>query len=116
MDLIREILLKVEADPRCDGSHWIVFDTSDFPGHAIEEIAYHVDLLFEASLVKGIGTLDAPVAAISSLTWAGHEFIANTRDPDVWSKVKERTKGLGTVGLSLLVELGKAELKKKLGL
>ncbi|MGA8491416.1 MAG: DUF2513 domain-containing protein [Terriglobales bacterium] len=89
---------------------------SDFPGHAQQEIAYHIDLLFEADLVKGIATLDAPAAAISRLTWQGHEFIADTRDPDVWDKVKERTKGLTDVGITLAWELAKAELKKKLGL
>jgi hypothetical protein len=116
MDLIREILAKVEADPRLNGSHFTVFSPSDFPGHSQEELAYHIDLLFEADFVKGIATLDAPAAAISRLTWQGHEFLADTRDPDVWGKVKERTKGLTEVGITLAWELAKAELKKKLGL
>jgi hypothetical protein len=116
MDLVREILLKVESDPALNGSHWEEFDTSDFPGHSLEEIAYHIDLLLEAKLVEGDSTLDSGVPAISRLTWEGHEFIGSTSDPDIWAKVKERTKGFPDVAISVMWELAKAELKKKLGL
>ena len=116
MDLIRDVLAKVEADPRSNGSRFTVFDTSDFPGHSQEEIAYHIDLLFEADFVKGIATLDAPAAAISRLTWQGHEFLADTCDPDIWDKVKERAKVLREVGITFAWEIAKAEVRKKLGL
>lgn len=115
MDLIREILLKVEADPQLDGSHaYKTFEASDFKGHSQEEITYHVDLLFEARLVEGIGTLDqAP--AISRLTWQGHEFIADISDATVWAVVKERTRAFPEVALSLVWEIAKAELRRRLG-
>ena len=71
MDLIRDILLKVAADPELDGSRFKLFDTSDFEGYSQEEIAYHIDLLFEADFVKGVASLDAPAPAISRLTWEG---------------------------------------------
>ena len=116
MDLIRNILLKVEADPRMNGSRFVVFDTSDFEGHSQDEIAYHIDLLFEEDFVQGAATLDAPAPAISRLTWKGHEFISDTRDAGVWANVKERIKGLPDVGLTIIWELAKAELKKKLHL
>src|SRR5437870_338638 len=58
MDLIRDILLKAEADPKMNGSRFVVFDTSDFEGHSQDEIAYHIDLLFEEDFVKGAATLD----------------------------------------------------------
>jgi Hypothetical protein (DUF2513) len=49
MDLIREILLKVEADPTSDGSHFVTYGPSDFEGHSQREISYHVDLLLSLS-------------------------------------------------------------------
>src|SRR5713101_2528407 len=113
MDLIRDLLLRVEADPSLDGSRWVVFDTSDFPDHSQEEIAYHIDLLFEADFVKGLANLDAPAAAISRLTCQDHEFIADISDAGVWASVKERIKGLPDVGLAIVWELAKAELKKR---
>ncbi len=67
MDLVREILLKVEADPVLNGSRWAEFDTSDFPGHSLEEIAYHIHLLIEARFLEGDSTLHSAVPAISSL-------------------------------------------------
>ena len=116
MDLIRDILLKVEADPRMDGSRFVVFDTSDFEGHSQAEIAYHIDLLFQIHFVEGAATLDAPAAAISRLTWKAHEFVDNIRDSGVWTGVKERIKGLPSVGITVVAELALAEVKKRLHL
>ena len=116
MDLIRDILLKVAADPELDGSCFKIFNTADFEGHSQEEIAYHVDLLFEADFVKGVATLDAPAPAISRLTWEGHEFADNIRDPGVWANVKERIKGLPGVAITVLAQLALAEMKKRLHL
>jgi hypothetical protein len=116
MDLMREILLRVNADPSLNGSRFEVFSTVDFPGHTQDEIAYHVDLLFEAGFVKGLETLDAPAPAISRLTWEGHEFLGSISDPSVWEKVKQQVAGIPTVAIAVIWELAKAELKKKLKL
>lgn len=91
------------------------FDKSDdFPGHTVEEVTYHIDLLFEAGLVKGSSGGGVPL--ISRLSWDGHEFVAATSDPGVWARVKERTKGLPAVGFRVMLELGIAEMKKLAGL
>src|SRR5437588_12086861 len=116
MDLIRDILLKVAADPELDGSRFKLFDTSDFEGYSQEEIAYHIDLLFEADFVKGVASLDAPAPAISRLTWDGHEFVDIIRDATVWNSVKERIKGLQSVAISVVAQLALAEAKKHLHL
>jgi Hypothetical protein (DUF2513) len=114
MDLIREILLRIDADPTLNGTTYKAFEASDFEGHSQEEIVYHIDLLLEANLV--IGIRDRDNTAISRLTWWGHEFIADTRDPDIWEKVKARTKGLANVGLALILEVAKAEIRKTMHL
>jgi hypothetical protein len=116
MDLIRDILLKVAADPQLDGSHYRIFDTTDFEGPSQQEIAYHIDLLFEEGFVKGIANLSGPAPAISRLTWEGHEFVDNIRDSGIWTNVKERVKGLPSVAIAIVAELAKAEMKKHLGL
>ena len=115
MDLIRDILLHVEEDETLTGSRFKTFDSKDFAGHSDDEITYHVDLLFEAGLVDGSPNLH-PLPAISKLTWQGHEFIAATKDPQIWASVKERLRGLPDIAMSLIAEIGKAEIKKKLGL
>jgi hypothetical protein len=115
MDLIRDILLKVEADPELDGMKFKCFEPSDFDAHSQQEITYHIDLLFEAGFLQGSKSMD-PIPAVSRLTWQGHEFIGSISDPGVWEQVKNRLKGLPTIALSVVFELGKAELKKKLNL
>jgi hypothetical protein len=115
MDLVRDILIKVEDDPSLDGSIYKTYDEDDFPGHTREEITYHIDLLMEAGFVIGEKSLE-PLPAISRLTWQGHEFVGTTRDPEVWKWVKARLKGLPDVAISVIWELAKSEVNKKLGL
>jgi Hypothetical protein (DUF2513) len=113
MDLIRSILLTVEDDPGMTGQRFIAYNRSDFPGHTQEEINYHIDLPFEGRLVAGMPNAN-PVPLITKLTWGGHEFIAATKDPDVWQRVKDRLKGVAGVGIPLVLEVAKDEIKKKL--
>ena len=82
--------------------------------HSLEEVAYHVTMLVEDGFVKGNVAGEMPV--ISKLTWQGHEFLDDIRDQDIWDKTKERAKGLASVGLTLIWEIAKAEIKMKLGL
>lgn len=120
MDLIRDILLAIESDSRLDGTRWIM-PSSDGENlgiigtsHSEEEVAYHLQLLVEAGLVRGNPTMDMPM--ISKLTWQGHEFLDNIKDQDVWSKTKDKIKGLSGVALSVVGELAAAEVKKRFGL
>jgi hypothetical protein len=115
MDLIRDILLHVEADPTLDGTGRMPFDNAaDFPSHSLKEIMYHADLLIESGMLKG--NVGGEMPMVSRLTWNGHEFLDSIRNPEIWERVKERLTGLGTVGLTLVWELAKAELRKKLKL
>jgi len=117
MDLVRDLLLFIENDPRLDGTLWLSPQKPQDVGvtnHSIEEVAYHLTMLVEAGFVKGNTGMEMP--AICKLTWNGHEFMDDIRDPDIWDKTKERTKGLTSVGLAFIWEIAKAEIKTKLGL
>jgi Hypothetical protein (DUF2513) len=117
MDLIRDVLLEIEADPELDGHHWKSFAPTDevCQRHSTQEVGYHLRLLVEAGFVKGVvGTDDLPV--VSQLTWRGHEFLDNIRDPSIWRETKERLKGLPTVAIGVMAELATAVIKKHIGL
>jgi hypothetical protein len=117
MDFVRELLLKVEADEELDGYTYKSFDATDFPGRKNEEIAYHIDQLIEAGLLKGSeGTLDGVAAPISRLTWNGHEFLDSIKDVRIWTRVKERIDGLSGITFTVVAAIAEAELKKYLGL
>jgi hypothetical protein len=119
MDLIRDLLLGIEADSRLDGTNWITPDEHEdtfgvIPAHSADEVAYHLVLLIEAGYVDGKTTMDMPI--ISRLTWQGHEFLDNIRDKNIWHATKERVKGLPGVALKIVAAIAEAEVKKRLGL
>jgi Hypothetical protein (DUF2513) len=117
MDLIRSILLTVEGDPSLTGPTAKHYGASDFPGYTDSDVRYHVELLVEAGFLQAHSSHTAgPRDWVSRLTWQGHEFIAATKDEDIWHKVKSRAKVVTEVALPLLTELAKDEMKKKLGL
>ena len=99
MDLVREILLSVDARPEghedCD---------IQIPGRSLEVIQLHVQLLADAGLVEGVA-FSRGSAGCTRLTWAGYEFIESSRSPSVWEKAKALTiKHTGGLALSALTE------------
>ena len=86
MDLIRNILLWVEEN--CDGnSYEDLYDSDLCQTHDQIVLDEHIALAAERELI------DANYAsngyAIRRLTWDGHEFLDNSRTPEVWKAAKE---------------------------
>jgi hypothetical protein len=114
MELARTIMLRLEAVP--ENSH-----LSNRPEdlrlleRSAAEIAYHLKLLVDAGFVDGEPYLSGSFG-IKTITWRGHEFLDDTRDPTIWDKAKGRAAGAAHVGIGLLWEIAKAEIKAKLGL
>jgi hypothetical protein len=108
--LIRDLLLEVAANPDLDGHLEVTF-TAD-GDHSLVEVTYHGQLLIEAGYLKG----NRGMATVSRLTWDGHEFLDNIRDPRMWKNTKERLKGLPSVAIAVVAEIAKSEIKKHLGL
>jgi len=115
MELIRTLLLRIDTDPRLDGmSSLFVQNTEELgiTGHSMPEVAYHIRLLIEADFIKGNPNVAGGMPAIVRLTWNGHEFLDDVRDPDVLVQ-NQRTGGNGGgVALAFVWEIAKAELKK----
>src|SRR5438477_7799557 len=115
MELIRTILLKVEADPTFDGSvHQTDAAALGITDHSDDEVLYHLVLLIEAGLLDGkkvtAGSFPPSTVAILRLTWQGHEFLDSVRDPDIWHKTKQRAATVTGVGLAFLWAIAKAEV------
>lgn len=113
MDLIRKILLAIEAHPKPDS--WEKPIDFNIEGHSSEEISYHLKLLAEAGLIeaKDVTTIGKYEWRANCLTWQGHEFLDASRDESRWKKAKrlvfEKTGGLSFEMLKLaLVEGMKA--------
>ena len=107
MDLVRRILLAIEAEPADPDAE------SEDPATGIDadefRVSEHVRLVIEAGLVEGhvlssIGGEAAP-SHLQRLTWAGHDYLDAVRSDSVWRKVKESA---AKHGLELTLDLAKA--------
>ena len=125
MDLIRTILLRVEALPQFAGCPDTMgayaaaqeitatnLGITDFDDDAVR---YNASLLIDGGFLEG--EAHAPdLVTIYKLTWNGHEFLDSIRNADVWQKTKDKAKTVGGVALGFLWEIAKAEMRAKLGL
>jgi hypothetical protein len=84
MDLIRKILLAIEAHPFY-GKWNVPLDFGDFPEELVD---YHLKLLSEANLIEAKVRIGSKRWVINGLTWAGHEFLDASRDDSRWESVK----------------------------
>ena len=108
MDVIREILLHLE-EHNC-------LESESIPDHTPQEIAYHLSLLKDASLIAedfySSLFFNAPMVEGIRITWAGHEFLDASRNKSLWAKAKkialDKTGALSFEVLkAILIQLGK---------
>lgn len=113
MDLIRDLLLAIEADGQFNGLSIVEPSIGDL---GITEdnfyvIAYHLTLLIEAGIIEGRDGMRMPM--LRRLTWAGHDFVDSIRDPDVWMKTRKNAMAAGGFTVDLLSDLAKGFIRKK---
>jgi len=115
MDLIRELLLAVEAFPTGYGEALVIVGRSE------TEVGYHLKLLLEAGYIEGHDVAthghDGPRVLPSRMTWEGHDFLDAIRDEGVWKKVQEKLLAVGgQTTLVILKELALSVTRSHLGL
>jgi hypothetical protein len=118
MDVIRSLLLKLEALP-IRGSSIAIIGPHDtevaVEGATPDEIEYHLQLIRKHGLIESPGS--QPLAGgmtFRSLTWEGHDFLDSIRDDEVWRKTKKSAEAAGSWTMDIIVGLGKASAKAKL--
>ncbi|MFC0686408.1 DUF2513 domain-containing protein [Novosphingobium clariflavum] len=104
MELIRQILLEIEADDD------VFAAIPRIKGKSLKLTRYQIDMLVSEGYLsehmeENYGT---PIELGFQITWKGHEFLETIRDPVIWSKTKDGAKKAGTWSVTLLMELGKA--------
>jgi hypothetical protein len=118
-DLVRDLLLLVEKDDKYDGTQEIPYDTPEqlgISGHTMEEVKYHLTLLIDdVGFLKGANTAGA-LPGFTRLTSAGHDFVGNIANPEIWSRVKSRIEKTPRASLSVVAEIAEEEIRKKVGL
>jgi hypothetical protein len=111
-ELVREILLKIEADTG-DPMDWRDLSSLDWDR---EQVVYTVCLLSEGRLIEAenLGSHDGNDWRATRLTFAGHEYLETVRDAEIWRKTKEVAGKAGVYSLQALMEAGKMIAKLEL--
>jgi hypothetical protein len=117
MDLIRELLLKLEALPiRRGGIVSITPDAEEIavPGYNVDQIDYHLSQIIKAGLIDEGGTHPMAGIGFRCLTPAGHDFLDSVRNPDTWAKTKKVAAGAGGFTIAILKDLANGFIKKQI--
>jgi hypothetical protein len=117
MDLIRELMLRLEALPVAPGSTLHLAPDSrevQVEGYDADQIDYHLLLINGAGFITR-STKPAPSGIyFRRLTWAGHDFLDSVRSPDVWDRTKQAASAAGGFTVDLLVLAAKTYLEGKI--
>lgn len=86
-----------------------------------ETLRYHIRLAIEGGLLRGNITEYAGGYHVllndCPITNVGHDFLDAIREDTIWRKVLTRISGVaGSVGVDMLAEIAKDELRRRLGL
>lgn len=118
MDLIRELLLKLENLPTRPGGIYLLNPEDEevqIVGYSNHQIDYHLSLISEAGLIdRGKSSATMSGYLFSRLSWAGHDFLDSIRDPEVWAKTKRGAEAAGGFTVDLLKDLAKGFIKTKI--
>lgn len=111
-DLVREVLLKLEADDS-DPRDWKDLDITQWPR---EQVAYTISVLANGGLLEAeeLSSHDGYDWRATQLTFTGHEYLETVRDPLIWKKTKEVASKTGVYSLQVLMEAGKMVVKQQL--
>lgn len=109
-DCVRSVLLAVEKAEMIDENLSLtplkVFELFDgLPEYKDNEILYTVEKLKEAGYINAALHFAAGHfidGTVSSITYSGHEYLDNIREPEVWRKVKTMLKNAGAITLPLI--------------
>jgi hypothetical protein len=123
LDLIRKIILDVEAMPPGGTAFTLQQRGQTFPSvdSEIDDLVLleHVRMLIDGGYIRGkyYQTLsDGADAHVDDLTWQGHEFAATVRDDTVWKKTKSiLAKVGGTVSMDLISHYAKETARAMIG-
>ena len=115
MDLVRELLLAIEANDEEPRGHLRSYYDGDEPD---EVVSYHIHLMADADLLHALNASTSSGYSILPvrLTWQGHEFLDKIRDEGRWTTIKSETlKAAGGLSLFALQTVADLMIRRALG-
>jgi len=120
-DCVRDLLLAIESLPK--GTVWYelpyLIENTNLKSkpYSIEEIAYTATCLTEAGfIITKPNNREPEFYSVQRLTWNGHEFLDNIRDPEIWKQTKSTVSKVAGMSLVMLGDVAKNILFKHFGL
>ena len=112
MDLIREILFKIED------KNDLVLRVIELPERDYETVSRYVELLYDNGFIDGDKRRDYSQSfseiLVKDLSWDGHDLLDLIRSQDVWDKTKQGVIDAKSFSLDLLKSLAKGYAKTKI--
>lgn len=120
-DCVRDLLLAIEDIPSLTGWYTIprLMETDYLKDkdYSIDDIAYTATCLNDAGFIEANPNHREPeYCSIQRMTYDGHAFLDNIRDPKIWRSVKETTSNLTGASVQVLCELGLQKIRNFVGL
>ena len=115
IELLRRMLLVIEATPLPANLVGLPFEGHDFP-----TLAAHAELLVEAGFLEAEiahadGTATPIYANLQRITWSGYEFLDDARNEGAWERVRTLVaSATGTTSVAILTEMLKAAARSAL--
>ena len=114
-DCVRSVLLTVEKSKTIDEElnlNPLAVETifEQLPKYEDSEILYTIEKLKEAGYINAALHFAAGHfidGTVSSITYSGHEYLDNIREPEVWRKIKAMLKNAGAITLPLISQAAK---------
>jgi Hypothetical protein (DUF2513) len=104
MDLVRTILLRMEANPA-----WLTSTDWQSRGYTAQEAAYHAHIMKQDGLIEGVDTTsfesNGPEVTPTGLTWKGHEFLDLARDQERWKRAKMIIARVGSAPMEVWIKV-----------
>jgi Hypothetical protein (DUF2513) len=100
MDLVRTILMRIEASPSGWAEH-----PFGIVGFTPEAVRYHAHIMLENGLIESVDVTSvrskSPEAMPQALTWKGHEFLDLARDQKRWNQAHAVIRTVGSAPISV---------------
>lgn len=103
IDCVRDILLTIENTGY--GQRIIISSLSQsLPKYDADTVIYAVEKLCEANYIecKLYTNFDPDIGVIQNITYEGHTFLENIRQPSNWEKVKSACSKIGSFALPIM--------------
>jgi Hypothetical protein (DUF2513) len=104
MDLVRMILLRMEADPSGRAPNDL-----GIRSYERDQVGYHAHIMAQEGLIEAIEVTGfestGPEVIPTGLTWKGHEFLDLARDQERWNKAKAIIAKVGTAPISVWMKV-----------